>query len=61
MNQQSLHHCQVCDEWQAEGIYVLMTFICKSCERTIVQTSPDDELYQQLVERMKCRPLMKQM
>ncbi|GAA0467408.1 sigma factor G inhibitor Gin [Alkalibacillus silvisoli] len=56
----NLNHCQICEEFRQDGIYVLTTFICKSCEREIVNTSPDDEQYQYYVDRMKLRRLQNQ-
>ncbi|MDQ0158425.1 MULTISPECIES: sigma factor G inhibitor Gin [Alkalibacillus] len=61
MNQMTFHYCQVCDQWKAQGIYVLTNFICQSCERAIVQTNPEEEQYQYYVEKMKSRPLTNQM
>ncbi|WP_017185074.1 sigma factor G inhibitor Gin [Alkalibacillus haloalkaliphilus] len=60
MKGQSINCCQICGEWKQDGIHVLSSFICKGCEREIVNTNPDDERYQYFVDRLKFRRLLNQ-
>lgn len=46
-------HCIVCEKEKKEGIYVLHSFICHSCERKIVQLEPEDPAYKETVKKLR--------
>lgn len=48
-----MKQCKICEEWKEEGIYLLISFICTSCEKEMLETEPGDEHYQYYVERLK--------
>lgn len=48
-----LHVCMICEQRGREGIHILSQFICLECEREIVNTGVDDDLYDYFVERMR--------
>jgi len=45
--------CMICEQVGGEGIHILSQFICLECEREIVNTGVDDDLYDYFVERMR--------
>lgn len=45
--------CMICEQAGREGIHILSQFICFECEREIVNTGVDDDLYDYFVERMR--------
>ncbi|MCY0875672.1 MAG: sigma factor G inhibitor Gin [Firmicutes bacterium] len=45
--------CMICEQAGKEGIHILSQFICLECEREIVNTGVDDDLYDYFVERMR--------
>jgi hypothetical protein len=45
--------CIVCGEDKEFGIRIVSQFLCKECERGIVNTDVHDEKYKYYVERMK--------
>lgn len=47
------HVCMICEQTGKEGIHILSQFICLECERDIVNTGVDDDLYEYFVERMR--------
>ncbi len=51
--QKSMKQCKVCEEWKEDGIYLLISFICTSCEKEMLETDPQDERYQYYVDRLK--------
>ncbi|WP_188207388.1 sigma factor G inhibitor Gin [Alkalibacillus aidingensis] len=60
MDQQSMKRCQICDEWKQEGINLFVSFICTSCEKEMLKTDPEDEMYQFYIDRMKSKCLQDQ-
>ncbi len=45
--------CIICGLQKQEGLVVRDHLICENCERTIVSTSPTDDSYGPLVQRVK--------
>ncbi|MCD5326074.1 sigma factor G inhibitor Gin [Pontibacillus chungwhensis] len=52
--EQSIYEtCGVCECRRKNGIHLYNLFICKDCEREIVQTSPEDQQYQYFLKKLK--------
>lgn len=45
--------CMICEQAGREGIHILSQFICLECEREMVMTGVEDDLYDYFVERMR--------
>ncbi|MFB1051097.1 sigma factor G inhibitor Gin [Paraliobacillus sp. JSM ZJ581] len=45
--------CGICHNSKKEGIHIYHFFICQSCERKIIETQPEDELYSYFVNKLK--------
>lgn len=44
--------CVVCERQTVEGMRILSQFICADCEREMIETEADDELYEFFVIRL---------
>lgn len=53
MEERTTFTCVVCECQTAEGIRILSQFICADCEREMVGTEVDDELYEFFVVRLR--------
>jgi hypothetical protein len=51
--QESLQECLICEQEKENGIYLLNYFICRSCEKDIVNTEADDRGYKYYLDRLK--------
>ncbi|OZI12144.1 hypothetical protein CEW92_08240 [Bacillaceae bacterium SAS-127] len=47
------HICMVCEQNKQEGIYIYQAFICKECERKVLQTEPEEEAYAHFVKKLR--------
>ncbi|WP_338752474.1 sigma factor G inhibitor Gin [Bacillus sp. FJAT-52991] len=47
------HICMVCEQNKQEGIYIYQAFICKECEKKVLQTEPEEEAYVHFVKKMR--------
>ena len=47
------HCCGICDEEKEQGMYLYHLFICASCEREIVNTEPEEPVYQEFVRKLQ--------
>lgn len=45
--------CVVCDDKKQEGIHLFTQFICKDCEKEIVDTETDDFRYVFFLKKLK--------
>ena len=45
--------CVVCERQTVEGMHILSQFICTDCEREMIGTEADDELYGFFVMRLR--------
>lgn len=45
--------CIICEEQTNEGIKLYTTFICLSCEHTLIHTEPREEKYNYYVKKLK--------
>jgi len=45
--------CHICDQEKKEGITLYSLFICRSCEKEIIQSNPGDVNYQFFIEKLK--------
>ncbi len=49
----SLEKCGVCDQEKSSGMYLYYLFICESCERKMIETSPEDPSYAYFITKLK--------
>ncbi|WP_203364446.1 sigma factor G inhibitor Gin [Bacillus sp. REN10] len=47
------HICMICEQSKQKGIYIYKAFICKECERKVLQTAPEEEAYVHFVRKMR--------
>jgi hypothetical protein len=45
--------CTVCEQKKESGIHLYTSFICKECEREIVNTDTSDANYEYFVQQLK--------
>ncbi|MGM9923322.1 MAG: sigma factor G inhibitor Gin [Bacillus sp. (in: firmicutes)] len=45
--------CIVCEEVKNEGMYVYLSFVCRSCEEDIVKTETSDPKYQYYLQQLR--------
>ncbi|WP_048601150.1 sigma factor G inhibitor Gin [Rubeoparvulum massiliense] len=50
---EELHSCIICNERRKEGIFILYSFICSTCESAIVHTSVEDQAYAEYIRKMR--------
>lgn len=53
MEERTAFTCVVCECQTSDGIHILSQFICADCEREMVLTEVDDELYAFFVARLR--------
>ncbi|WP_170005951.1 sigma factor G inhibitor Gin [Bacillus fonticola] len=45
--------CSICEEEKQVGFYLYTSFICAGCEQMVVNTEPEDPMYQHYVKQLK--------
>ncbi|MCL7749298.1 MULTISPECIES: sigma factor G inhibitor Gin [Halalkalibacter] len=45
--------CMVCNKRKTEGLQVLNTFMCESCETELLQLNEQDDMYETYVKQMR--------
>ncbi|WP_332697195.1 sigma factor G inhibitor Gin [Halalkalibacter lacteus] len=45
--------CVICNKRKEEGLHVVNSFICSSCETKMVQVNENDQTYHTLVKQMR--------
>ncbi|YCA43706.1 sigma factor G inhibitor Gin [Bacillus sp. JZ8] len=45
--------CMVCEEYREEGIRILFSFLCRDCEKEIVDTETNEVMYDYYVKKLK--------
>jgi len=46
-------YCIICDKVQKEGISLYASFVCKKCEKEIIQTDTSDPKYKYYLNKLK--------
>ncbi|MGM7637447.1 sigma factor G inhibitor Gin [Bacillus sp. Hm123] len=47
------HICMVCEQSKQEGMYIYQAFICKECEKKVLQTEPEEKAYIHFVKKLR--------
>ncbi|MCU9615313.1 sigma factor G inhibitor Gin [Caldibacillus lycopersici] len=53
LNQTNKEKCIICEQQKEHGYFLYNSFICRECEKDIVQTETDQPLYKFYVNQMK--------
>uniref|UniRef100_UPI00366BCD2C sigma factor G inhibitor Gin n=1 Tax=Cryptosporangium minutisporangium TaxID=113569 RepID=UPI00366BCD2C len=48
----STESCSICSKKTDDGIHLLQVYICRSCEKEMINTLTDDPKYQYFVQQM---------
>ncbi|WP_084599735.1 sigma factor G inhibitor Gin [Pontibacillus chungwhensis] len=52
--EQSIYEtCGVCDCKREHGIHLYNLFICRDCEKEIIQTAPEDQQYHYFLKKLR--------
>ncbi|UCZ53287.1 sigma factor G inhibitor Gin [Bacillus shivajii] len=51
--QEHSQECLICKEEKQKGIHLLTYFICKNCEKNVVESVAEDDDYQHYVEQLR--------
>lgn len=53
MNHEHNNTCIICGQQKAEGIFIVLEFICQDCEVEMVHTDVQDEKYPFFIHQLK--------
>lgn len=44
--------CLICEETKSDGIHIFNQLLCDSCEKKLVETSPEDKRYREYIKKL---------
>ncbi|WP_019244535.1 MULTISPECIES: sigma factor G inhibitor Gin [Bacillus] len=47
------HICIICEQLKFEGIHLYTSFVCRDCEKEIIQTDTSDSKYKYYLQQLR--------